>query len=437
MNNLEDILHRESENMKSLNIPESLEENLRSALDNTKAKKKRNYRVRIAALAAILLLTVYNADTLAYYGKRLIGYDSIMSGTVRELNELGEGQLIGKSYEFRDGTKVVLDGIMLDDNSLMAFFTIQKTERNEDDMNEMFIESSFGNRYYGSGVGTGNGSKSEMRWALEYDVPKFYEKSMKLKFNYNGENGEIPFKIDRSMAIGKGISFSINKEVKLDQRSITLDTLDISAMSSKLEGRVQNIIELGIDYITNNRFRMGAIDIKLIADGEEVELTGSGMRTGYSGSEFEIIYDTVPKDTKVLQLKLEKFSGDHDAKEKIKLEKGIEKEFQILGQDIRISDVYEKDGNTYITFTTEENTVLSRVYLNIDGERKQLQETILGDIEKIVKTEETTDISMSGTARIEYTRTMRFEGTGEELQLEIDRITYAKSYDEIIWEQKQ
>lgn len=436
MNNFEDLLYREREKVENLNIPENLEDVLRGALDNTKTKKKKNYRMRIAALAAALLLTIYNADTLAYYGKRFIGYDDMMRGTIRELIKLGEGQLIGKSYEFRDGTKVVLDGIMLDENNMMAFLTIQKAEGNEEDLeslDQIFMESSFGNWYHGSGVGAGDGSKTKMRWALEYDVPKFYEKSMKLRFNYQGEDGEIPFKIDRSMAIGKGVMFSINKEVELDQRKITLDTLSISAMSSRLEGKVQNIFELGLDYITNNRFRMGAIDIKLIADGEEVESTGSGMRTDYSGSDFEIRYDTVPKDTKVLQLKLEKFSADHDVNEKIKLEKGSRKEFEILGQSIKISDVYEKDGNTYITFTTEESTILSRVYLNIDGDKKQLRETISGDTEKIVETEDGGILDPT----IEYTRTMRFEGTGEDLQLEIERITYSKSYDKIIWEQRQ
>lgn len=86
--------------------------------------------------------------------------------------------------------------------------------------------------------------------------------------------------------------------------------------------------------------------------------------------------------------------------------------------------VIMKDGNTYITFTTEENTVLSRVYLDIDGEKKELQETIPGDYEKI---------DANDKPIINYTRTMKFIGTGDNLELEIKRIRFTKSYDKIVY----
>lgn len=42
-------------------------------------------------------------DTLAFYGKKLIGYESVMNGTLKELNQLGKGQIIGKSHTFSRG----------------------------------------------------------------------------------------------------------------------------------------------------------------------------------------------------------------------------------------------------------------------------------------------------------------------------------------------
>jgi hypothetical protein len=69
---------------------------------------------------------------------------------------------------------------------------------------------------------------------------------------------------------------------------------------------------------------------------------------------------------------------------------------------------------------------LSKVYLIIDGERKNLQETIPGESEKVIADDEKRAI-------IYYTRTMRFEGTGEELGLNIERIRYTKDYDLLIW----
>lgn len=77
--------------------------------------------------------------------------------------------------------------------------------------------------------------------------------------------------------------------------------------------------------------------------------------------------------------------------------------------------MYEKEGDTYITITTDENTLLSKVYLYIDGEKVDLKETI---------------------PKINNTRTLKFEGTGEDLVLSIERIKYNKSYNEIIYSSK-
>ncbi len=63
-------------------------------------------------------------DTLAYYGKKLIGYDMVMNGTLQELNQLGKGQEIGEAYTFQNGVTLSLDGIMLDGNQLLAFYTL-------------------------------------------------------------------------------------------------------------------------------------------------------------------------------------------------------------------------------------------------------------------------------------------------------------------------
>jgi hypothetical protein len=150
------------------------------------------------------------------------------------------------------------------------------------------------------------------------------------------------------------------------------------------------------------------------------------MTTDLRGIHFDITYDALPKDVKELQLKLISFGGDHDTDESVKLEKGKTNKFEVLGQEIEIENVYESDGSTYITFTTEENVLLSKVYLNIDGERKNLQETIPGESEKIIADDEKNAI-------IYYTRTMRFEGTGEELELNIEKIRYSENYDMIIW----
>lgn len=76
-----------------------------------------------------------------------------MSGTLQQLNELGKGQLIDKSYTFKNGVKVTLDGIMLDDNKMIVFFTNYDSEGNAyDRLSFTSLESTFGSINGGIGL---------------------------------------------------------------------------------------------------------------------------------------------------------------------------------------------------------------------------------------------------------------------------------------------
>ena len=122
LNNIEDLLNSEKEKFDKLEVPKDIENKLKSSLDNVKSKKKKSLRVRVAAMIIVVLLFGYNIDTLAYYGKQLIGYENVMDGTLSELNQLGKGQIIEKAYTFKSGVKVTLDGVMLDDNKIILAF---------------------------------------------------------------------------------------------------------------------------------------------------------------------------------------------------------------------------------------------------------------------------------------------------------------------------
>lgn len=426
MNNLEKLLNEQKIKLDKLEVPTNMEDKLRSSLNDIPTKKKKSIRTKVAALIIVVLLLGYNMDTLAYYSKQLIGYENIMDGTLSELNKLGKGQIIDKSYTFNNGVKVTLDGVMLDDNNMIAFYSIYDPSGEVDSLNMMgpSIVGTFGRGYYGGGQGITDESGQKINWIISYDSPKFYEKKMKLQFNLDGEQGEIPFKLDRNKAMGHSIKINVNKKIELDGRSFTIQSLMASPTSTVIKGQIQNILELGMDYIKEERFRPENIDIILVADGREVEIKGSGMSTNMDGIKFNINYDVLPESTKKIELKLKSFGGDHDTKQLIKLVKGESEDIKVLDQDISIDNVYEDDGKTYITITTEESLTLSRVYLNIDGEKKNLIQTIPVELDKIVN---------GDRVRKNSTRTLEFEAVGEELELDIQRIRYNKQYDKIIY----
>ncbi len=426
MNNIEDLLNSEKEKFDKLEVPKDIENKLKSSLDNVKSKKNKNIRARVAAMIIVVLLLGYNMDALAYYGKQLIGYESIMDGTLSELNQLGKGQIIDKSYTFQNGVKVTLDGVMLDDNNMIIFYSIKDPNGDVENLHTTppSIFGTFGKQYYGGGHGIINDSKNQMNWIMSYDSPKFYERKIKFQFFLEGEHGEIPFKLDRNKAMGHSIKIGINKNIELEGRSINIQSLMASATSTVIKGQIQNIIELGIDYIKEERFRPTNIEIKLIADGIEIETRGMRIGSNNKGSNFELKYDALPEDTKKIELKLTSFEGNHDIKEIVKLIKGESKEIKVLGKDLSIDKVYEEKGKTYITITTEDGFFLNRVDLNIDGEKRKEMNIIPGELNKIVHGDSVT---------LAYTRTLEFEGTGEKLELDIQRIRYNKEYNKIIY----
>ncbi|HAE91530.1 MAG TPA: DUF4179 domain-containing protein [Tissierella sp.] len=355
-----------------------------------------------------------------------------MDGTLQELNELGKGQSINKSYTFKNGVKVTLDGIMLDDNKLIAFYAIKdpsgKVQEISRDFGFMRLQGLFGVDYSKSGYGEANEDGTEMKWVMTCDKPMFFERKMEMTMNSMSmkETGTIPFTLDRNQAMGHSLKIGINKEIELDQRKIKVKSLIASPTSTVIKGKIQNIVEIGIEQIKGERFIPQDIELILIADGKEVEQKGSSMSTSAKGGRFNISYDALPHDTKDIDIKLISFTGNHDIKETIELGKGkLNKDVKIFDKNMKINEVYESEGNTYINITTDENLTLSKVFLDIDGEKIEAERTFSGDYEKIVE---------GDNAKINYIRTIEFNGTGERLTLDIQRIRYKKTYDEIIYE---
>lgn len=99
MNNVEKRLEEEKHRMESITAPEELEMRLRSAL-NTAAPRRTKRITPSWKIAAVILLGVVifgnNYNALAYYGKQLLGFDELIHGTLKQLNDEGMGQIVEK-----------------------------------------------------------------------------------------------------------------------------------------------------------------------------------------------------------------------------------------------------------------------------------------------------------------------------------------------------
>ncbi len=429
MNEIEKLLNDKKSHMDNIEIPKELESRLYEALESTSTakRKKRNWKPIVAAACIMFLLIGYNFNALAYYGKKLLGYDQVMNGTLKQLNELGKGQPIGKSYTFNNGITVTLDGIMVDENQLLAFYTVKDPNGAVDEIRHISMSVKGFIREYNpeSGMGEMNDEKTEIKWVHSFEKPSAFEKKLRLDILLLEENnivkGEINFSIDPNKAMGHTLKQKINETLKAGDTKLRLESIVASPTKTVLYGSIQNIIELAKDQMLGERFRPNNINIKLIANGQEIMHQGGGMSTDTKGIRFHSEYDALPGDLKSIQLNIVSFSLDRDINIKVDINKDSNNQkVKALGQNIEINQVYESEGNTFITITTREDIVLAKVGLIVDGERISLKETINSDLKKLEDGE------------IMHTRTLRFPKTGSKYQLSIEKMTYTQPYNKII-----
>lgn len=427
MTEIENMLRKKKLEIDELEIPEDLEERLVGALKSSPSKSMRKWAIRVAALLIAFLLVGYNFDTLAFYAKKLVGYDGVMSNTLKQLNELGKGQIIGESHTFKNGVKVTLDGVMMDDNQLLIFYTIKAPngDLNKIDTITTQMKGALGRYYEKSGQGEINEEKNEIKWISSFDAPYFFEKKIKwcidMVVEKEREIIEIDFTLDRNKAMGHSLKKELNKQVEIDGTKIRFQSITASPTTTIINGKIQNILELVKDHISGERIRPDALDAKLIANGKEVAEQGSGMSTDRKGITFQKKYDALPADLEKLEIQIVRFVADCDVNEEFKIVKdGDKQSIKVLDQTIEINKVWESKGETYVTITTEENVLLSKVYLLLDGKKVELEETVTDKHEKME----------DGT--INHTRTLRFNSAGKDLKLDIIRIKYAKNCNQII-----
>ncbi|NLX92160.1 MAG: DUF4179 domain-containing protein [Firmicutes bacterium] len=428
MENIENMLKERKKTLDKVEVPEELGARLSRALNGKRALKRRNnsWKIKVATVCLAVLLVGYNLNTLAFYGKKLLGYDRVMNGTLKQLNELGKGQLIGKSHTFQNGVSVTLDGIMLDESQLLAFYTVHDPRGKVDSVNLqplMQIDGLFGSYMMEGGQGEMNEENTEIKWIMGFEPPFFLERTLHFKFGLIDSNileeGVISFKLDRTKAMERTLKKTIDQTFELEQTKIKFESILASPTRTVIYGSIQNILELARDQLSGERLRTNHLTVRLVANNNEViSHQGGSISTDIRGITFEQSFDALPVDLQALHITLESISVERDVNEKVDLNRDeTKREIEILGQEVEINGVYESNDSTLITITTDESTVLTKVYLMIDGNKVELQNTVTNNREKLPN------------GPIRHTRTLHFPGKGEELTLHIERINFTEFHN--------
>lgn len=434
MKKLDELLQARGQEMEQLKVPDELEERLRKALEKHRRPargRKWGVNVKKAVFAASLLLCLlvgYNFKSLAFYGKQLFGYDEIMSDTLKSLNELGKGQPVGKSHVFGNGASLLLDGVMVDDNQLVLFYTLRDPSGDAEniDLNPgMHIKGLVSRYLFRSSYGIINDDKTEVHYVASFDAPHFYEKDLALHFalqmKEGYEAGEVPFQLDRNKAMGHTLKKNLNETIRAGRTDIRFESILASPTKTVVKGSVQKTLELVWDQLRGERLRPVDIGFELYVDGKPLSRQGGSMSTDMKGIRFSAGFDPLPPGLKRLQLQVTGFTADYDVEGEFALRQDMAEQTVKIGkQDITIHSVTESRGDTYVTLSTEESVVLTRVYLATDVGRRKLQETVS---DRYTKT---------GDGTVIHTRTLHFKGAGRELKLRVERMTYREAFDRVI-----
>ena len=420
MKKVDERLAEMKKHVDTIQAPDDLEQRLSKALSQKKMpqRKRSAWRLQVASLLLVVMLFGYHFNTLAYYGRTFLGYERVVDGAIQNLNELGKGQVLDLTHTFPDGRSITLEGIMLDGNQLVAFCRIASAAgdlENHTIQVGPFMRGTLGRYLMRSGAGVISADGTEMNYVFHFEPPRPWEKTMVIPFSSgHGDQintGEFRFVLDRQKAMGFILRLSVGKHFDLDTGKMTIHTLDASPTRTQIRGTLQGPVWLVRDTLADQRFYPHRLDLKLLVNGEEWPMQGGSMSTDLRGITFQMDYDALPDTVVSIRLLLESFQSEHELEETMPLQAGQENQvIQILGEQVWIRQVRTDGASTYITITSPESLVLTRVTLSVDGHTVFLRRTSDEQLEKLEDGE------------ILRTRTLQYEASGEELSLNIERV---------------
>lgn len=416
MKDLEDVLNNQKSKSQKLQAPEELESRLRTALEKTTIQRKKLNRGLVAAIITFVLIFSYNFDTLAFYSKQIMGYETIVHGNIGELNEEGAGQEIQRGHTFGNGVEVFLDGIMFDENELVAFYKIQSSGPKIDEITLLMEINGLNPVRYPAQGGSGYSIDDYTQiWVLSFEAPKFYEKWLSLDItmiNHNtkqSEQGSIKFTLDRNKAMKRMVRQDIGEELELQNLNISLLSLTASRLNTTIEGIIEPL------------------------KPNEQETPSYGNRE-LPSLRFDIFVDDVLYDTAYIGV-------NPSTKKEFQAEaRGLPPEFTTIEfENFRLINMKMIDESADITLNTknlviDEDLVITRVFQEGDHTSIAIKSTgipVMGlfQDDKQIKAVDESDYSNLPASLEAVERVYSFEGQSEEMTLKFKFISYAKYAD--------
>lgn len=416
MNEMEKQLAKEKEHLENRKAPKELNERLRIALEQVPPRRKNKVPKWIAVAAAVVLVSFvsYNYNAFAYYGKKLLGYDELMTSTLAQLNDEGSGQAIEKKVILSDGTELYLDGMLTDENQSILYYTLKNSKGVPEDTQFSVIQGLWTKASPTYGTFSMNEAGTEMKGIQGFESVSPFAKELTVEYMYNGgtEQEEVTFSYNPKQAMETELKQSIRKKVHVDQGTIRFDSITATPSRTKIKAKV-NVENF-------DRIQLGGGGVQLLANGKPIELTGSSSKSTIFGQDLEIYYDRLPKDIDTLELVVDKFTGYQTLNKTIALSGDDEQSEEIHGKELIIRKIEKTAEGIQVTIATEPDILLEGLSIQSKGKSTPLHTTLRADLRD----------DENGETYNE--RVLLFDSEELPDTLTIEGMHYAKSYGEHI-----
>ena len=378
MTELEKRFTEEKERLDEVKAPDELEDRLRMALEKVPERKRKAAPKWVAAVVALLFLSIvgYNYNAFAYYGKTLLGFEDIMTGTLSDLNEAGMGQSIDATVMLHDGSQLQLEGMYSDKSQFVLYYTFTNPGGVDLDPPYSFrsITGVLTNSFAVSGTWSLNDEETKLTGMQTFDAVSPFAKNLTLHLFEEVEEGqamkehEVSFPFNPNEAMQTEWKQSIKKTVQVDQGMIRFDAITATPSRTTITGKLK---------VDNYDRYTGAFDgVELLADGKPIDNQGAGVSSSWNGSTFDLHFDALPEGVKDLKLVVSTFVGYMDVDATVPLVDLNEDPVLIHEKELFVRQVEETEKGIQVTIATADDVMLEGVSIQA-GERSVPLKTLL------------------------------------------------------------
>ena len=385
--------------LNDIPVPKQLEQRLHNALAKQSKKRRKKAPLVLLVTAALALLFVsFNINTFAYYGKKLFGYEQLMDDTLAKLNESGAGQVVDESIVLQDDTTVTIEGVLSDANRFLIYYKAYNPLKSLENGVTFTKLTGFLTNHLPSSSSVLSSDQHTLTGIASYDAVNPFAKKLTVSLFDDAHNEyDFTFSYNANDALAPTLKHTINEKIKTDIGTFTIKKLTTTNASTRITGT--------FDKTTDRTFPIPR-DFVLYADDKAIPVKESGMQSSFfSGYTMDLLFDTLPTDTKKLELKLEQSYSKEAIDVTVPLNP-LPK--TIVGpKNLQILNASLQDDVTEITISSEPNVIFDEVFLRTPEGDVALQTT---------KGFHESDIG--------YVRTLQFNTTNEGTDLYINNMYF-------------